>query len=392
MPAHLFFCRRSLRPWTSFHKLSPQSLSVSFFAYVLLLFLLCVRMGFGDGGWNCRVCHMHNGAGRKTCRNCGNYNPAGPKPSTGWRQRDMGQWGYGAPTSMWQSPPWTRNPPPQRAGRWRGGNGGGGGGGVWTGTPPLENAVLEVLVDLPAEEWAKRAPKFPRSHQDKVEAARRRKLEAATLGPGDMSLPPAVRQLRHKASQAAQAADKARERAEGAVEAWVIADGKAQEARRAYDDARAEAAKAMAAQGTTPSATTQHSALEALERIVAEARGRKRPPGDGGEDAMETESVTVASLLQQLSTVLEGARPQAPTPSPAAAAATSPPPGGAAGGGPAAPAGAAEDPAPPAPTAQDPGTGGMSSAAASSNAGPSNAFSAALAVLAERQEANFRPY
>ena len=293
---------------------------------------------------------------------------------------------------MWQSPPWSHTSPPQRAGRWRGGKGGGGGGsGAWSGTPPLDNAVLEVLVDLSAEEWAKRAPKFPRSHQDKVEAARRRKLEAATLGPGDMSLPPAVRQLRHKASQAAQAADKARERAEGAVEAWVIADGKAQEARRAYDAARAEAAKAMAAQGATSTPTSQHSALEALERIVAEARGRKRPSPDGGDD-MDTEGVTVTSLLQQLSNVLEGARPQAPPAGPAAAAAV-PPPGGPAGGGHAAPAGAGEDPAPPAQPNQDPESGGTPSAAASSNsAGASNAFSAALAVLAERQEANFRPY
>ena len=387
---HLFFCLFA-QVVDLIHTLSPQSSSAQCSKFSSQ-FCSLVRMGFGDGGWNCRRCSAHNGAGRNKCWNCERYNPAGPKPSTGWKPRDMGKWGYGAPTSMWQSPPWSHSSPPQRAGRWRGGKGGGGGGsGAWASTPPLDNAVLEVLVDLPAEEWAKRAPKFPRSHQDKVEAARRRKLEAATLGPGDMPLPPAVRQLRHKASQAAQAADRARERAEGAVEAWVLADGKAQEARRAYDAARAEAAKAMAAQGTTISPTSQQSALEALERIVAEARGRKRPnPGDG--DDMDAEGVTVTSLLQQLSTIIEGARPQDPPPGPAAPAAV-PPPGGPAGGGSAAPAGVGEHPAPPAQPHGDPESGDMPSAAPTSNpAGPTNAFSAALAVLAERQEGNFRPY
>ncbi len=133
---------------------------------------------------------------------------------------------------------------------------------------------------------------------------------------------------------------------------------------------------------------------------MAEARGRARPPpaGEGGDAAdnandanmQAPEAVTVTALLQQLTAVLEGARPQPPADA-SAAAAPAPLPGGPAGGGQAAaPAGAAE--APGGQPRQE--SGGTPSATVAGNAsGAANAFSAALAVLAERQkEGNFRPY
>ncbi len=151
-------------------------------------------------------------------------------------------------------------------------------------TPPLGEGIKSILVDPSAEEWAKHAPTLPRSHVDSVEAARRRKLEAVSLGPGDVPLPPAVRQLRNRASQAAQAAAKAQERAQEAVAAWVAADQRAVDAKAAYEQARHEAAQALAA-NTVP-ATPPPSALdEAMTaKLLAEMAALVAPPDGGAQD------------------------------------------------------------------------------------------------------------
>jgi hypothetical protein len=359
-------------------------------------------MGFGDGGWNCRKCYTHNGFGRQRCVRCGAYNPAnGPVPRDGWTRGNLGQWGYGPPATMHQSAPWYQSSPPRRTGRWRGG--GGGGGPARGNTPPLDEAVLSLLVDLSPEEWAKQAPKFTKSHVDKVDAARRRKTEASTLG-GDVPLPPAVRTLRNKAAQAAQTAAKAQQRAQEAVEAWMAADKRAIEAKEAFEQARNEAAKALATNMLPPTAAP--SPLEgAFEKLLAEMGallGASEAPADGGEGPRDRSALQeihrryTAVIQESAAKRQRGPEPQDASMPPASAAAAA----DAVPAGPAMPehAGAASSGTGvaaelPARAPPDGGTSSSPSSGAAPGSSSGGTFTAALRLLEARAaDDNFRPY
>ncbi len=300
---------------------------------------------------------------------------------------------------MHQSAPWYQSSPPRRAGRWRGG--GGGGGPARGNTPPLDEAVLSLLVGLSPDEWAKQAPKFAKSHVDKVDAARRRKSEVSTLG-GDVPLPPAVRTLRNKAAQAAQTAAKAQQRAQEAVETWMAADKRAIEAKTAFEQARNEAAQALATNMLPPTAVP--SPLEgAFEKLLAEMGallGASEAPADGGDGARDRTALQeihrryTAVIQESAAKRQRGADPldSAMPPAPAAADAVPARPAQAESAG-AASSGtgvAAELPA------GAPPAGGTSSLPPSGHApgsSPGEAFTAALRILEARAaDENFRPY